>query len=64
MSGNIIKYTIRNECIIKKLEVALIENKMRRNQFRWVENMQWRPLCARVWRSDIVVVYGARRFRR
>jgi len=50
-SDNILKDRI-NECIHRKLEVALIDNKMRENRLRWFGHVQsrsiWGPIKKRI----------------
>lgn len=61
MSGNMLKVRIINECISGKLEVVLIEHKMRENRLRWSRRMQCTPIHAPIRRSNKILVKGATR---
>jgi len=50
------RYRIINEHICTKLEVTLIEDKMKKNRLRWFVPVQQRPLSAPVSRADAMIV--------
>ncbi|KAJ7971686.1 Retrovirus-related Pol polyprotein LINE-1 [Quillaja saponaria] len=54
MTGHTRKDRIRNEEIRKKVEVAPIKEKMRKNRLRWFGHIQRRPMDAVVKQGDLV----------
>ena len=52
-----------NERICKMIEVAPIEEKMRKNRLRWFSHIQRRPINAPVWKSDAIHFEGNARGR-
>ena len=49
MCSNTKRDKLRNEDICTKIDVALIEEKMRENRPRWFDHVQHRPTDAPVW---------------
>ena len=63
MSGKTRKDKIMNEFIRGSLGVALIGDKIRESQLRWLRHVQRRPMTAPVRRSETIQIEGARRTR-
>ena len=58
MCGRTRRYKIRNEWIRKIIEVAPIEEKIRKNRLRWFGHIQRRPINAHVRKSDTIHIKG------
>lgn len=58
MSGNTLKYRMKNENIRDKLEVAPLQDKMRGNHLRWFGYVHTRRLDATIRRINSVKVIG------
>ena len=54
MCGNTKRDNVRNEDICSKIDVALIEEKMRENRLRWFGHVRRRPADAPVRRVEFI----------
>ena len=55
MCGKIRKDRIRDDNICDMVDVALIEDKLRKNRLRWFRHICRRPIDAVVRKSDMII---------